>query len=106
MRAGDFEVGVGFEAKGSRAVAVDVLCGGDVEEGECADGGDVLWLADVEKAVDPAGVAVVPPADDISAHNAVNDVDVEEGEGGLVRVLSGGELSGFVYCLYLPVARG
>ena len=96
-RVGDFEVWVGFEAEGGRAVAVDGLCGRDVEEGECADGWDVLRLADVEKAVDPAGVAFGPSADDISAHNAVNDADVEEGEGGLAPSLSGGELSGFVH---------
>ena len=50
-RAGDFEVWVGFEAEGGRAVAVDGLCGGDVEEGECADGWDVLRLADEERSL-------------------------------------------------------
>ena len=96
VRAGDFEVWVGFEAEGGRAVAVDGLCGRDVEEGECADGWHVLRLADVKAVVDPAGVAVVPPADDRGVHGAVLDTDLGDDEGRLVRVLSGGELCGFV----------
>ena len=95
-RAGNFEVWVGFEAEGGRAVAVDGLCGGDVEEGECADGWDVLRLADVEAVFDPAGVAVGPSAGDRGVHGAVFDTDLGDDELRLVRVLSGGELRGFV----------
>ena len=94
-RAGDFEVWVGFEAEGGRAVAVDGLCGRDVEESECADGWDVLRLADIEAVVDPAGVAVGPPADDISVHGTVFDANVGDDEGRVAPSLSGGELCGF-----------
>ena len=37
-----------------------------------------------------------PPADDISVHSTVFDTDLGDDEGRLVRVLSGGELCGFV----------
>ena len=77
-------------------MAVDGLCGGDVEEGECADGWDVLRLADVKAVFDPAGVALGPSADDKGVHGAVLNADVGYNEGRVAPSLSGGELCGFV----------